>query len=163
MNDRNLPHRPPAVVVITPLWRHRTSAWYDVGWPVLTGTATALGLTGARVKLGTLGVAFAFLIVALVSGLLTWAAASDLPVSRLRTLVVIPVQTGLVALACIGLVSVLDVWALLVIALVIATSPLIQKRLRGIRERAAVDRRFAEIARSLEADTESAPPDSTDE
>jgi hypothetical protein len=92
MNDSNLPHRPPAAVVMKPWWRHRTSAWYDVGWPVLTGTATALGLTGARVTLGTL-----------------------------------------------------------------------QKRLRGIREQGVVDRRFAEIARSLEADTESAPPDSTGE
>ncbi|WP_322919163.1 hypothetical protein [Nocardioides renjunii] len=147
-------------------------AWSAVVWPVLAGVATALGAVGAYRASTVLGLLATFLLLgALTAGCLFCIALELAPTAReaARRAITLPVAV----LAGWGLVSAFNLYGLLVVVALAATSPPVTRRLsprladradavRGGRpapddvtpydrlERERVNRRFEELVSGLD-------------
>ncbi len=125
--------------------------WYDVGWPFLTGTVTAVGVVAAYMGIGLLGTVAAFLLMELTVAPTAWSILTDMGRPGRPAVVELAPVCALATVVTIGLVGWLDVWSLPVLLLVVATSPLLQGRRRDRlaarygSPRAETRRRFDEI------------------
>jgi len=125
--------------------------WYDAGWPVLAGTAAACGVVASYVTLGLLATVAAFVLMELTVAPTAWSILTDIGrPGRPAVLELAPV-CALATVVALGLVGSIGVWSIPVFGLVLATSPLLNRRRRsglaaryGSR-RAETRRRFDEI------------------
>lgn len=125
--------------------------WYDVGWPVLAGSVSAAGVVAAYMGIGLLGTVAAFLLMGLTVAPTAWSILTDMGRPGRPAVVELAPVCALATVVTIGLVGWLHEWSLPVLLLVVATSPLLQRRRRdrlasryGSR-RAETRRRFEEI------------------
>lgn len=125
--------------------------WYDVGWPVLAGTVTAIGVVAAYMGIGLLGTVAAFLLMELTVAPTAWSVLTDMGRPGRTAVVELAPACALATVVLLGLVGSMGVWALPVLLLVAVTSPLLESRRRGRlaarygSRRAATNRRFEEI------------------
>jgi hypothetical protein len=125
--------------------------WYDVGWPVLAGTVAACGVVASYVTLGLLATVAAFVLMELTMAPTAWSILTDMGrPGRPAVLELAPV-CALATVVALGLVGSMGVWSIPVFGLVLATSPLLNRRRCGGlatrygSERAETRRRFDEI------------------
>ena len=127
------------------------SLWYDVGWPVLAGTVTACGVVAAYAEIGLLGCVAAFLLMELTVAPTGWSILTDMGRPGLPAVVELAPVCALATVVTLGLVGWLSAWSLLLLLLVLVTSPLLDRRRRGRlasrygSPRAETRRRFEEI------------------
>ena len=127
------------------------SPWYDVGWPVLAGTVTAVGVVSAYVEIGLLGTVAAFLLMELTVAPTAWSILTDLGRPGRPAVVELAPVCALATVVTLGLVGWMSAWSVPVLLLVVLTSPLLdRRRRRGLAERygsrrAETRRQFDEI------------------
>jgi len=127
------------------------SLWYDVGWPVLAGTATACGVVAAYVEIGLLATVAAFLLMELTVAPSAWSILTDMGGPGRAAVVELAPVCALATVVTLGLVGWMSVWSVPVLLLVLVTSPLLDRRRRGRlatrygSQRAETRRRFDEI------------------
>jgi hypothetical protein len=126
-------------------------AWFDVGWPVLAGLVAAVGVVAAYRSLGLFAVVAAFVLVELTVAPTAWSIVTELGKPGRPAIVEIGPACALAVVVLMGLVGALGGWSLLLVALVVLTSPLVQRqgRERIVRrygsDRAETRRAFDEI------------------
>jgi hypothetical protein len=125
--------------------------WYDVGWPALAGTVTAVGIAAAYLGMGLLATVAAFLLMELTVAPTAWSILTDMGRPGRAAVVELAPACALATVVTLGLVDWMGGWALPVLLLVVGTSPLLDQRRRrslvaryGSR-RAETRRRFDEI------------------
>jgi hypothetical protein len=130
--------------------------WYDAGWPVLAGTVAACGVVASYVTLGLLATVAAFVLMELTVAPTAWSILTDIGRPGRPAVLELAPGCALATVVALGLVGSIGVWSIPVFGLVLATSPLLNRRRRsglaaryGSR-RAETRRRFDEIvAREL--------------
>ena len=132
--------------------RSRTPlSWYDVAWPVLAGIVAAVGVVAAVRNVGLLGVVAAFVLVELTVAPTAWSIVTELGKPGRPAIVELGPAAALAVVVLMGLVGAFGGWSLALVALVVLTSPLMQRRGRQrlVRrygsDRAATRRAFEEI------------------
>lgn len=129
----------------------RRSVWYDVGWPLLAGLVGALGLILAYLGIGLLGSVVAFALMELTVAPTAWSLMTEAGRPGRPAIVELAPACALATVVTLGLVDGLGGWAVPLLALVVATSPLMgqQRRRAWVRrygsDRAEVRREFDEI------------------
>lgn len=105
--------------------RARSHLWYDGAWPVLAGLVAGAGLVAAYRWTGPTR----FLVVLAVLGLTVapvgWGLLTELGFGHRVALRVAPL-TAVPLVAVIGLAGAIGAWTYLVVALAVATSPLLR-------------------------------------
>ncbi len=125
--------------------------WYDLGWPVLAGTVTACGVVASYVTIGLPATVAAFVLMELTVAPTAWSVLTDIGRPGRPAVTELAPVCALATVVALGLVGWMGVWSIPVFALVLATSPLIDRRRRsGLAarygsERAETRRRFEEI------------------
>jgi hypothetical protein len=103
----------------------RGSIWYDVGWPVLAGLATAAGLLSAYIWMGLPTTVIALVLLELTVAPVAWSILTEVGVPTADVILRISPRWAIGCLAFVGLVDALNAWSLLVGLLVLLTSPLL--------------------------------------
>jgi hypothetical protein len=141
-------------------------SWYDVGWPVLAGVVAAVGVVAAYRSLGLFAVVAAFVLVELTVAPTAWSIVTELGKPGGPAIFEVGPACALATVVLMGLVGALGVGSLVVVALVVLTSPIMRRRGRQqvVRrygsDRAETRRAFDEIvahgwgASSTEDDTD---------
>jgi hypothetical protein len=130
---------------------HTRSLWYDVGWPVLAGTVTACGVVAAYLEIGLLATVAAFLLMELTVAPSAWSILTDMGRPGRAAVVELAPVCALATVVTLGLVGWMSAWSVPVLLLVLVTSPLFNRRRRGLlaarygSRRAETRRRFDEI------------------
>ncbi len=125
--------------------------WYDVGWPILTGIVTAVGIVAAYMGIGLLGTVAAFLLMELTVAPTAWSILTDMGRPGRAALVELAPVCALATVVTLGLVGWMNAWSVPVLLLVVLTSPLLDVRRRHRlfarygSDRAETRRRFDEI------------------
>jgi hypothetical protein len=137
----------------------RSHPWYDIGWPLFAGLVAAVGIIACYESVGLLGCVAAFALIEVAVGATAWAILTDIGRSGQRALFEVGPACGLTTVVAVGLTEVFASWGLLVLLLVIATSPLLHSRRPRVTryggERAAMRRQFDEIVAHGFAEDES--------
>lgn len=127
------------------------SLWYDVSWPVLAGTVTAVGVVSAYVQIGPLGTVAAFLLMELTVAPTAWSILTDMGRPGGPAVFELAPVCALATVVTVGLVGWMGVWSVPVLLVVVLSSPLLDRRRRqglaaryGSR-RAETRRKFDEI------------------
>lgn len=132
----------------TPIKR---SAWYDVAWPVLAGTVAAAGVILAYLDIGLVGTVVAFGLMELTVAPTAWSLMTEAGRSGRPAVFELAPACALATVVALGLVGGIGVWAIPVLALVLATSPLAQEQRRRAwvrrygSDRAEMRREFDDI------------------
>jgi hypothetical protein len=156
------------------LARTLAALWNDAAWPVLAGTATALGLLGLGQTSGWPAVVVVFASVAVIVALAVFAAFADDGVGPVRA-GWIGSTASLCVLVLLGLVLLLPAVGWACAAVVAITSPsatawIAQQRphrpqsdsvdsVEHALEQVAVDAAFAEMVAGIEQDAPGDGPD----
>ena len=126
-------------------------SWYDVGWPVLAGVVAAVGVVAAYRILGLFAVVAAFVLVELTVAPTAWSIVTELGKPGRPAIVEVGPACALAVVVLMGLVGTLGGWSLALVAPVVLTSPIMQRRGREriVRrygsDRAETRRAFDEI------------------
>ena len=123
--------------------------WHDAGWPVLAGLVAATGVIAAYQYFGLLAVLAAFALVELTVAPTAWSLITELGKSaRLAVLEIAP-ACALMVVVLMGLTAAIDGWALVVLAILGLSSPLVSRQGRvRFRQRYGSDR--AETRRAFD-------------
>ena len=126
--------------------------WYDVGWPVLAGIVTAVGVVAAYMGIGLLGTVAAFLLMELTVAPTAWSILTDMGRPGRAALVELAPVCALATVVTLGLVGWMNAWSVPVLLLVVAdvaparaTASRPAGRAATGRTRAETRRRFDEI------------------
>lgn len=131
--------------------RTERSIWYDVGWPLLAGLVAAAGVLLAYVGLGLVGTVIAFTLMELTVAPTAWSLMTEAGRSGRPAIFELAPACALATVVTLGLVDGMGVWAVPLLALVGATSPLLQEQRRRAwvrrygSDRGDVRREFDEI------------------
>ena len=129
----------------------RRSVWYDAGWPLLAGLVGALGLILAYLGIGLLGSVVAFALMELTVAPTAWSLMTEAGRPGRPAIFELAPACALATVVTLGLVDGLGGWAVPLVALVVATSPLMeqQRRRAWVRrygsDRGEMRREFDEI------------------
>jgi len=132
----------------------RTHLWYDVAWPAATGLVTGLGLVAACLWTGPWMFLVALAVLEVTVAPVAWSLLSELGFGVRRIVLRVAPSTAVALLAVMGLTDLLGGWTFLIIAVAVATSPVLRGWTRiGIRgviaerwsPQAETRRRFDEI------------------
>jgi hypothetical protein len=104
----------------------RRNLWYDGGWPVLAGLVTAVGLVSAYVWMGLVTTVIALVLLELTFAPVLWSILTDIGYRTEDVILRISPLWAVGSLAFVGLVDALNAWGLLVGAVVLVTSPLVE-------------------------------------
>jgi hypothetical protein len=131
--------------------RSRRSIWYDVGWPLLAGLVAAAGVLLAYLGIGLAGTVVAFALMELTVAPTAWSLMTEAGRSGRPAIFELAPTCALATVVTLGLVDGIGAWAVPVLVLVAATSPLLQgqRRRAWVRrygsDRAEMRRQFDEI------------------
>jgi hypothetical protein len=131
--------------------RTRRSIWYDVGWPLLAGLVAAAGVLLAYRGIGLVGTVVAFALMELTVAPTAWSLMTEAGRSGRPAIFELAPACALATVVTLGLVDRIGVWALPLLVLVAATSPLAQQQRRRAwvrrygSDRAEMRREFDEI------------------
>lgn len=115
--------------------------WYDAGWPVLAGLVAASGVIAAYQYFGLLAVLAAFALVELTVAPTAWSLITELGKSGRGAVLEIAPACALIMVVLMGLTAAIDAWALVVLAILGLSSPLVSAQgRRRFRERYGSDR-----------------------
>ncbi|HET7432610.1 MAG TPA: hypothetical protein VFJ89_13970 [Nocardioides sp.] len=104
----------------------RRSPWFDTGWPLLTGLVTAAGLVAAYVWMGLATTLIALALLELTYAPVAWSILTDVGYATRDVILRISPLWSVGSLAFVGLIDAMSAWGLLVGAVVLLTSPLLQ-------------------------------------
>jgi hypothetical protein len=130
---------------------HTRHLWYDVGWPVLAGTVTAVGVVAAYLGIGLLATVAAFLLMELTVAPTAWSILTDMGRPGRVAVVELAPAVALGTVVMLGLVEWSGAWAVPLMLLVVGTSPLVERgRRRSLiarygSQRAETRRQFEDI------------------
>jgi hypothetical protein len=135
--------------------RSSHSPWFDVGWPLLAGTVTAVGLIAAYLWMGLVTTAIALALLELTVAPVAWSILSELDYPTHEVILRISPIAAVGGLSLVGLVSAFSGWSLVMAAVVVMTSPLVKGWSRvgtrgmlvryGVNSRTETRRRFDDI------------------
>jgi hypothetical protein len=131
--------------------RGRRSTWYDVGWPLLAGLVAAVGVLLAFRGIGLVGTVVAFALMELTVAPTAWSLMTEAGRSGRPAIFELAPACALATVITLGLVDGMGVWAVPLLVLVAATSPLArqERRRSWVRrygsDRAEMRREFDEI------------------
>lgn len=131
--------------------RTERSIWYDVGWPILAGLVGAAGVILTYAGIGLLGTVVVFVLMEITVAPTAWSLMTEARRSGWPAILELGPACALATVVTIGLVDGLGIWAVPLLALVAATSPLLQRARRSTlvrrygSDRAAMRREFDEI------------------
>jgi hypothetical protein len=106
------------------------SVWYDVGWPLLAGLVSAVGVILSYVEIGLAGTVVAFVLMELTVAPTAWSLMTEAGRSGRPAIFELAPAFALGTVVTLGLVNGMGVWGLPVLLLVLVTSPLLQQRRR---------------------------------
>jgi hypothetical protein len=119
----------------------RRHPWFDAGWPVFAGLVAATGVLAAYQSLGLVAVVVAFVLVELSVAPTAWSIVTEMGKPGRPAIFEIAPAFGLGVVSLMGLVEAIGVWSLLVVTLLLLTSPLVSRQGRErVRERYGSDR-----------------------
>jgi hypothetical protein len=119
----------------------RCSSWYDVGWALVAGLVGAAGLLLAYLGMGLLGTVVAFALMELTVAPIAWSLMTEAGRSGRPAILELAPMSALATVVTLGLVDGLGFWAFGVLALVVATCPLLREgRRRALLHRYGSDR-----------------------
>jgi hypothetical protein len=127
------------------------SVWYDVGWPLLAGLVSAVGVILSYVEIGLAGTVVAFVLMELTVAPTAWSLMTEAGRSGRPAIFELAPAFALGTVVTLGLVNGMGVWGLPVLLLVLVTSPLLQQRRRRTligrygSDRAEMRREFDDI------------------
>lgn len=127
------------------------SVWYDVGWPLLAGLVSAVGVILSYVEIGLAGTVVAFVLMELTVAPTAWSLMTEAGRSGRPAIFELAPAFALGTVVTLGLVNGMGVWGLPVLLLMLVTSPLLQQRRRRTligrygSDRAEMRREFDDI------------------
>jgi hypothetical protein len=131
--------------------RTERNVWYDVGWPLLAGVVSAVGVILSYVEIGLAGTVVAFVLMELTVAPTAWSLMTEAGRSGRPAIFELAPAFAPATVVTLGLVNGMGVWGLPVLLLVLVTSPFLQQRRRRTlisrygSDRAEMRREFDEI------------------
>jgi hypothetical protein len=131
--------------------RTERNVWYDVGWPLLAGVVSAVGVILSYVEIGLAGTVVAFVLMELTVAPTAWSLMTEAGRFGRPAIFELAPAFALATVVTLGLVNGMGVWGLPVLLLVLVTSPFLQQRRRRTlisrygSDRAEMRREFDEI------------------
>ena len=133
----------------------RRCLWADLGWPVLAGLVTATGLASAYLSLGPTTIVIVFGLTAATVAILAVSLLDERGTPTVAAVVRPSLTVAVTMVVTMGLISWMQAWAFVVVAIVGASNVGVRRRVRRALTasppaRAETRRRFDEIvAREL--------------
>jgi hypothetical protein len=106
--------------------RERTHVWYDGAWPVLAGLVAGAGLVAAYRWTGPVTFLVALAVLELTVAPVAWSLLIEAGYSVRRVVLRVAPMTAVALLAVIGLAESIGGWTYLVVAFLLASSPLLR-------------------------------------
>jgi hypothetical protein len=103
-----------------------THPWYDVAWPVLAGLVAGVGLVATYRWTGPVTFLVALAVLELTVAPVAWSLLTELGFGVRRVALRVAPMTAVGLMAVIGLAETIGAWTCLVVALVVAASPLLR-------------------------------------
>jgi hypothetical protein len=131
--------------------RNERSIWYDVGWPLLAGLVAAAGVLLAYRGIGLVGTVVAFALMELTVAPTAWSLMTEAGRSGRPAIFELAPACALATVVTLGLADGIGGWAVPLLVLVAATSPIVQQQRRRSwvhrygSDRAEMRREFDEI------------------
>jgi hypothetical protein len=132
----------------------RRQLWADLGWPALAGLTTAAGLTSAYVSLGPATMLIVFGLTVVTVAVLAISLLDEHGTPTVAAIVRPALTVAGIMVVTMGLISWMQAWAFVVLAVVGASHVGVRRRVRRALAgsppaRAETRRRFDEIVAHL--------------